>query len=266
MPTVRDQAIIIRQWDWSETSQTVSLFCRDHGVHRGLAKGARREKGRFSGGLELLTRGQIIAIVKPTTDLATLTEWDLQEIFPRLRQDLRAHRAAMCVADILHHVLQPADAHPSLWDATLHTLRALEKGADPDRALLWFQWRLLDDAGFRPDVRRVGRIGASAASTPALAFDPQRGALRTLRDDGSPAQRQWRVRPGTANVLQMLDAQDQDSIDTAEVRSVEGANRLLAAYLRWVLGREPPALRFVLGEGPLANRRTSPAGQAGQAR
>ena len=51
MHTLKDTAICIRRWDFSETSQTVSLLTREHGILRGLAKGAKREKGTFSGEL-----------------------------------------------------------------------------------------------------------------------------------------------------------------------------------------------------------------------
>jgi hypothetical protein len=60
VPNLIDEALCIRQWDWSETSQTVSLFCRTHGIVRGLAKGARRERSSFSGGIDLLARGEIV--------------------------------------------------------------------------------------------------------------------------------------------------------------------------------------------------------------
>ena len=39
MGTIHDQGVCIRHWDFSETSQTVSLFGRSLGVVRGLAKG-----------------------------------------------------------------------------------------------------------------------------------------------------------------------------------------------------------------------------------
>src|SRR5690606_40070296 len=82
MPTITDNAVCIRRWDFSETSQTVSLFTREHGILRGIAKGAKREKGNFSGGLDILTRGEVVAILKPGRELATLTAWQLQEIYP----------------------------------------------------------------------------------------------------------------------------------------------------------------------------------------
>ena len=74
VPQLRDIAVCVRHWDFSETSQTVSLLTREHGILRGLAKGSRRDKGDFSGGIDLLTCGEVIAIVKPSGAMATLTQ------------------------------------------------------------------------------------------------------------------------------------------------------------------------------------------------
>ena len=47
-------------------------LCRRHGMLRGLAKGARRERGSFSGGIALLARGEVVAVTKPDRELQTL--------------------------------------------------------------------------------------------------------------------------------------------------------------------------------------------------
>jgi DNA repair protein RecO (recombination protein O) len=130
MPPITDNAVCIRHWDFSETSQTVSLFTREHGIIRGLAKGAKREKGDFSGGIDVLTRGQIVAIVKPGRDLATLTQWSLQEMYRATRQSLAANRAGLYMADLVHQMVREADAHPKLFDAMCDCLAGLE---DADR-------------------------------------------------------------------------------------------------------------------------------------
>ena len=54
MTSTEDEAICIRHWDFSETSQTVGLFSRTHGLIRAIAKGSRRERGGFSGGVDLI--------------------------------------------------------------------------------------------------------------------------------------------------------------------------------------------------------------------
>src|SRR6187397_1062720 len=104
MSTITDEAVCIRRWDYSETSQTVSLFTAGHGIIRGLAKGAKREKGKFSGGIDLLSRGQVVAIVKTGRELSTLTEWDLLQTYWPLRENLAANRAGHYMADLIHHM------------------------------------------------------------------------------------------------------------------------------------------------------------------
>src|SRR5262249_54000550 len=150
----------IRLWDWSETSQTVSLFTRSHGLIRALAKGSKRERSPFSGGIDLLTRGQVLAIIKPNSDLATLTAWDLQELFPAIRRSLSAIHSAIYLAALVQHILDERDAHPALFDAALTALRALGTPDQDRRAILVFQWTALVEAGYRPQLDADAATGA----------------------------------------------------------------------------------------------------------
>jgi len=177
------EAICIRHWDFSETSQTVSLFSRDRGLIRGLAKGSKREKSRFSGGIELLTRGRITAITKSGRELATLTEWDLEEIFPAISRDLRAYYAGMYFADLAQHLVSQGDTHPRLFDALAQMLRGMVTpssvgGGVGNRAndchkerydavavsVLGFQWAILCEAGYRPVLDENAETGGKLAA------------------------------------------------------------------------------------------------------
>jgi len=266
MAALRDEAICIRHWDFSETSQTVSLFGREHGLIRGLAKGAKRERGRFSGGIELLTRGEVLAIVKAGRGLATLTDWDLLEIFPGLTRDLAAYHAALYAADLVPHLLAESDPHPRLHDALVHLLRELggtsaaaaagaegEAAAPPprrDALLLRYQWILLEETGYRPELDQDLELGAAIdldESEPdeTMAFSPSAGGL--VADSGEPDR--WRVRISTLRRLRRLASDPEgDATPTGEDgEATERAARLLAAYLRWVLDREPATMRWVFG-------------------
>jgi DNA repair protein RecO (recombination protein O) len=254
VPTLRDQAVVLRRWDFSETSQTVSLFCREQGVLRGLAKGAKRERGKFCGGFEPLTRGEIVAIVKPTTDLANLIEWDLQEVFPGPRRSLRAFHAGMFLADLVDHAMSQADPHPALWDELARALAVLD-GDDPEPTLLRFQWATLVETGHRPE------LDAGPGDAPTLGFDPDAGRL--VPDPGSDAAHRgvWRIRRETVDLLRRVDAwfagggaPDLAEADSARLRR---ANLFLASHLRWVIGRELPTLA---GAFPDAARRRPEGG------
>jgi len=299
MPPVTSEAVCVRHWDFSETSQTVSLFTRDLGILRGLAKGARRERGRFSGGLDLLTRGQVIALVKPGRDLATLTDWDLLETFRHLRVRLDVNRAAFYMAELVCRMIADAHPHPRSYDALVDALRQLAAPSALDAALLRFQWTLLDDCGYRPSLEAPS--GASV-----LAFSPGAGGVV----EATPGDAAWPVRRETIERLRRVGiASDEgsggvarearradeertdsqgpdgqrttgerssgDGLDAAPARgrSREGgggeddlpdpteavttrrAARLLAAYLREILGFEPSTMAEVFGPIPSLRQR-----------
>ncbi len=259
MPAVVDRAVVLRLWEFSETSQTVSLFCREQGLLRGLAKGARRERGRFGGGFELLTLGEVVALVKPSTELATLTEWSLSEVFWSTRRDLRAHRIALYMIDLVHHAIVDHDPHPGLFDQLVSHLRTLDSPQAHAPSLLSFQWRLLVEIGYKPSLG-TEEVGSSERQK-TLQFDPLAGgitkaggtATATTRPRlriGTASGPAWPVRPQTINVLRRLDHADPTPFpDDGDPVHSERASRLLAEYLRVVLDRDLPTRRVLFGSG-----------------
>ncbi len=243
MPASHEDALCIRRQDWSETSQTVSLLTRRLGLVRGLVKGAKREKGPFSGGLELLTLGEVGLVSKPDRELATITDWDLREIFPALRSSLDAHTIGIYLADLLQTGLAVGDPHPQLFEQAVATLRivgALDTDRDGRwRGLLCFQRTFLAEIGYRPeleaDVETGERLDLDGADR-VLAFKPAAGGL--VRDVSGKDR--WRVRISTVRALRGMG----DAGET-EGRALTRANRLLAAYLRYLLDRESAAARLL---------------------
>jgi len=248
VPTLVDQAIVIRVAEFSETSQTATLFLREHGLIRGLAKGSRREKSRFSGGLEALTRGEIVAITKANTDLAALTEWDLQQVYWAVRRDLTAHRAGLYLADLLQHAITDHDPHTALFNALDAALDALSMPGGHSQAVLRFQWALLTETGYRPRLDADARAGSPLAAAATYGFDPQAGGLvadpgQTGRSSRStppsrPGPSPWRVRSDTVEVLRRLEAGPEVPAPLGSAEAIDRAGRLLAAYLTQVLGRD----------------------------
>ncbi|MBS0186802.1 MAG: DNA repair protein RecO [Planctomycetes bacterium] len=231
MPAVHDDAICIRLWDWSETSQTVSLFCRSHGVVRGLAKGAKREDARFSGGFELFTRGQAGMILKNADAMATLTGWDLSETFPAARRSLPAFYSSMAMLDLVHHMVRDHDPHPALFDGFLRASRRLGEREESIGALLDFLWTLLSEAGFRPELESDVRSGEALNTGGVLVFDPRSGGFTHSRLGA--ADEQWRVRVQTLHVLRQLAGAGTPSCG---VEDALRAAKLLGAYVRETAG------------------------------
>ncbi len=278
MPTVKDDAICIRHWDWSETSQTVSLLTREHGIVRGLAKGARRENAAFSGGIELLTRGEVMFILKASgkeqATLSTLTAWDLQEPRSALRRSLAHLHAGMFLIDLVHHSLHEFDPHPAVFAALDAALGTLGEGAAPQRVISAFLWQLLADTGYRPEVWADPRTGAEITAGAVYSFSPRLGGLvnnggagkvrtsgeapQQIPAEGSeraalPEDEIWKVRSDTVGVLRMLAA-GKETVDLAAFvvdtrfpdEAIVRSTALLASYFRFIHRTWPPSIRWVL--------------------
>ena len=241
--TIRDEAVCIRHWDWSETSQTVSLFTRDHGIVRGLAKGSKREKAPFSGGIELLTRGEVVAIVRSSGALATITAWDLIDAYPGARRSLRGFYVGCYLLDLVHHAVTDADPHPGLFERLLHALDLV--GGQPELALLLGQWGVLAETGYTPGLPE------GPGGDGGLWFLPREGVC-VWRAPPPPPHDGWRVRPETIALLDTLGRGERPEPNT-DAATVERACRLLGSYIRYVLGQDFPSAGAVFGPDGLVS-------------
>src|SRR4029079_6690100 len=88
---ITDQAICLRVTDFSETSQIVGMFTREHGLVPLIAKGSKRtsKKSTMSGPLDLLTSGEVVFVPAKEqrgapangygAQLGTLAAWELAD-------------------------------------------------------------------------------------------------------------------------------------------------------------------------------------------
>ncbi|MCC6321969.1 MAG: DNA repair protein RecO [Phycisphaerales bacterium] len=253
MPALTDEALCIRHWEWSETSQTAALFTRLHGVVRVLAKGSRRPKAPYSGGLELLTRAEIGFIPKANSELALLVSWDLRQSFPALRRSLSIHNTGLYIADLLFNFVRDHDPHTDLYDATLAALEAMTSPRDGPGELLRFQWALLEQCGFKPQLEVDVRTGEALPDLPAALFSPSLGGVlaagnRQTESESPAIGDAWRVRLETIRLLRGI-ALGRELAPTVQpaAATIDRGNRLLASYIRHILGFEPPTMPVLFG-------------------
>jgi len=245
MSAAEDDAICIRHWDYSETSQTVGLLTLRHGVVRAIAKGARRERGGFSGGVDLLTAGRGTLLIKPNQTLATLTGWQLQDHFPRIRTSLTANRIAFYAADLVCRLAAPNDPHPAMYRGLLNLLRQIggrQSEQITQSLLLEFQWLVLHDAGLQPALGDIDEDGEAAL------FAPHDGGKIVSQIVSQTDGLVWKVRPTTIKLLKALQQHGGLPDETIDREILNRANRLLAAFIRETIGEQPPTMLALFGE------------------
>ena len=139
--------------------------------------------------------------------------------------------------------LHEHDPHPVLFDTFSQSLSALKDYESISFTLLNFQWAILCETGFKPELNHDAQTGDQLDDEQATyAFSAAAGGV--VADTGTGDR--WRVRGETIKVLRNV-ANDESRIDTKQA-IVDRANRLLAAYIREVIGSEPNAMQWAFPE------------------
>jgi DNA repair protein RecO (recombination protein O) len=173
-------ALVLRTFDYGESSLVLHLLTREEGRIHGIAKGARRLQGDSHGGPDLLTLG--VARVyprKPESDLRVLGAFRATEDFPGLRGTIARFHAAQHVAALVLAFTREEQPHPELFDLTVAALRLLESADDgaADALALGFEAMSLRLLGFAPELSRCVVCGKPARNVRTTRLSALRGGL-----------------------------------------------------------------------------------------
>lgn len=237
-------ALVLRTTDWSETSRIATLWTREFGRVRVLAKGGRRLRSNFESALDLLNVCGIVFLRKSSGSLDLLTEAQVARRFPRLRTSLEALYSAYYIAELLADWTEDYDPHPALFDEALDTLEALGTPDFPTGPrLMRFELVLLQQLGYHPVLESCSTCAQPLASR-GLAFSAKAGGVVCAHCQLVQRER----RPVSANALQMLRSlsepgetwrREWDPAVRAEVR------QLLGYYVTYLLGHRPRLLPYL---------------------
>jgi DNA repair protein RecO (recombination protein O) len=164
MSIERATGLVVRGVDWSETSRIATLFTREFGKIRVLAKGGRRLNSNFEIALDLLGVCDILFIRKAHGGLDLLTEARITERFSTLRADLHALYAGYYLSELLADGTQDYDPHPALFDEALNALRTLTPGGDPLPVITRFELVWLQELGYTPRLDACASCGTDGPS------------------------------------------------------------------------------------------------------
>lgn len=124
MAAEKARAIVIRTFPFGDTSSVVTLFTREYGKLRALAKGAWRPRSSFDAALDLLSICQVLVLRKSDGALDLVTEACLENRF-RVGRSQAAFLGGMHVAELLDALTADGDPQPELFDIAHASLRTL---------------------------------------------------------------------------------------------------------------------------------------------
>jgi DNA repair protein RecO (recombination protein O) len=243
MSSEKATALVLRVVDFSETSCVVTLFTREFGKVRGLAKGARRPKGPFESALDLLALVRIVFLRKSSDSLDLLTEAKLERRFRPSGGDLSNLYSAYYVAELLNELTDDYDPHEALFDAADATLLALSAGQSVAATLVRFELQALREGGHLPTLEACANCGGSLEPNGRVPFSQLAGGA--LCKSCRVGQKQViSISPQAFQTLSRfaIDEARQESLETKIYGELRG---VLNHYWTHLLGRPPRMQRWL---------------------
>jgi len=234
--TYQTEAIVIKKSKLGEADRILTLYTPNLGKIQAVARGVRRARSKMAGHLELLTHSQVTLARGRNLDIVTGSQ-TIDSFLP-LKSDLLLSSCGLYLIELVNQFTPEESDDAAVYQLLLSTLKSLCGTDNRDLLLRYFELKLMDIAGFRPELREcischkplepvVNSFSASAggalcpfcAHKQPFAFEITVNALKVLRfiQDNS------------------FEAVARLKIDAPLARELEAVTR---HYLRYLLERE----------------------------
>lgn len=232
----RVEAVVLRHADWGEADRILTLYTRERGKVRAIAKGARRIRSRKAGHLEPFTR--VILQLAKGRDLMIITQADTLDAYLPLGADLvRTSQASYAVELLDRFTYEDESENLPVYQLLTEILHRIATEADPWLAIRYYEVRLLDYLGYRPHLFKCANCGKDIQPVDQY-FSPAAGGV--LCPDCGPRQRDaWKISMETLKHLRHFQrssyAEAQRARPTADVQNE--LETLMQKYFTYLLER-----------------------------
>jgi DNA repair protein RecO (recombination protein O) len=207
------EAIVLRTWPFHEADLLVSLFTREQGKVKGVARHAMRSRRRFGGALEPMTHVRATYAERPSQELVRLDAFEVLSSPMSKAVDYTRVAALELVAEVLDEAMPDGAPEDAVFRLTIAVLEELQVGRVwmpvtyfalwMSRLMGWMPelgrcvmcgrelrgetvwWSAAADGVTCEDDRRPGSLGISAESVGA-AVRMFRGTVKGLAEEEWP--------------------------------------------------------------------------------
>ncbi len=241
--TFRSEAIILRRSDFGEADRLLTLFTRDFGKIRAIAKGARKPQSRKTGHVELFMRTH--CLFAQGRSLPLVTQVQMVEAYQALRQDLVRTTYAAYIVELLDRFTADEDRNLSLYDLLASALDWIANTDVLPLAARFYELRLLALTGYQPQLFQCVGSGQPieeerqffSAELGGLLSPGQRGKDRKARE----------ISAAGVKVLRYLQTRSWDTVRALQLRP--GLHReledVMHFYLTYILERNLKSVAFL---------------------
>lgn len=171
----RVEAVVLRHADWGEADRLLTLYTRQRGKVRAIAKGARKIRSRKAGHLEPFTH--VTLQLARGRDLLIVTQADTLEAYLPIREDLVKTGYASYAVELLDRfTYEDETENQAIFRLLTEALGRLAAEPEAWLAMRYYEVRLLDLLGYRPHLFECANCGGKIQPVDQF-FSPSVGGV-----------------------------------------------------------------------------------------
>ncbi|HOD12374.1 MAG TPA: DNA repair protein RecO [Candidatus Omnitrophota bacterium] len=172
---LKTEGIVLKRFDFRETSRIATFFTRDHGKIKGVLKGIRKDHKKFGSNIDQFSVNDIVYYFHRDAELHLVGQCDLKAFFFKIRQDIKRTLAASYALELVDSIMPMEEKNELIYDLLLRYLHTLEDTDDVSKLVHVFQIKILLLSGFRPYLDSC--VVCQAKISPKMHFSMKLGGL-----------------------------------------------------------------------------------------
>ena len=242
----KTRAVILRTLDYGESDRIVTFFTADIGKLKGIAKGARRSKRRFTNALELFSLSNVLFSRGGRGGLSLIEGVDVVSHHPGIREDLEKTLIATYFAELVDGFSVEGKKNNELFCLLEDFLEILNREALQPGIERFFEMRLLKLTGYDLHIRSCLACSKQLDEISEPAFIPAEGGIRCRSCLRNSATNLF-VTPGTLKTLIAGSQTELQMISRLVVsdRTARESRAVLGAIIEHLLGKALKSLKVL---------------------
>ena len=239
----RTQAIVLGHIEYGEADRIIKLFTAEKGKITAIAKGVRKIRSRKAGHLEPFTRASLFLAKGRNLDI--ITQAETLDSYIGLREDLERLALASYVVEVVDRFTYEEGQNIGIFRLLANTLSRLETLPNAETVVHYYETRLLDLLGFRPQLFECVNCGSQIREEDQF-FSPLTGGVLCPKC-GSSQSDAWSVKKDTLRYWRHMQRSKWQQVESVVIpNAIETRlEDLIQRYLTYLLERSLNSPEFL---------------------
>ncbi len=149
---LKTEAIVLKTFDFRETSRIAVFFSKEYGKVKGILKGIRKDHKKFGSNIDKFSVNDIVYYQYRNSDLHLISHCDLKAFYFPIRGDIKKNLAANYILELVDKIMPTEEENGDVYELMVNYLETLQETDDISKLVHIFQIKILLLSGFRPHI------------------------------------------------------------------------------------------------------------------